>query len=101
MIGGHEDGQPASSGDSALERLIPLVYPRLRELARRYLERESDCLTIQPTALVHEAYLRLTRIERMTWGGRTHVYAMAAREMRRVLVDRARAVSAQKRGGRP
>jgi RNA polymerase sigma factor (TIGR02999 family) len=81
--------------------LIPLVYEELRALARRYLRAERTCDTLQPTALVHEAYIRLVGIDRMSWTGRPHFLAMAARQMRRILIEHARAAGAQKRGGRP
>jgi RNA polymerase sigma-70 factor (ECF subfamily) len=84
--------------DSALERLLPLVYDELRRVARARLRAEKPGHTLQPTALVHEAYLRLIR------GGtaprnREHLFAMAARLMRQILVDHARRKGAQKRGG--
>jgi RNA polymerase sigma factor (TIGR02999 family) len=79
-------------------RLVPLVYDRLRALARRYMRDERAEHTLQPTALVHEAYLRLQGLDRVSWRGKTHFYAMAARQMRRVLVEHARATRAQKRG---
>ncbi len=89
-----------SGGDSvAAERLMPLVYEELRRLARQYLARERDDHTLQPTALVHEAYLRLAGQERMEWKNRAQFYGVAAQLMRRVLVDHARANLAGKRGG--
>jgi len=91
----HSAGEPR-----AAEELVPLIYDDLRALARRYMQRERTG-TIQPTALVHEAYLRMIDIERMDWNGKTHFFAMAAIQMRRILVERARAAGAQKRGGRP
>ena len=80
--------------------LLPLAYDSLRAIANRYLEREGGYHTLQPTALVHEAYLRLARRDEIDWQGRTHFLAIAAREMRRVLVDHARAAGALKRGAR-
>ena len=77
---------------------LPLVYDSLRAIAARYLEREAPYHTLQPTALVHEAYLRLARRDGIDWQGKTHFLAIAAREMRRVLVDHARAAGAAKRG---
>jgi RNA polymerase sigma factor (TIGR02999 family) len=84
---------------SALDRLTPLVYEDLRRLARRHLRRERTGHTIQPTTLVHEAFLRLKDIRRVDWKDRAHFFAMAARVMRRVLVDQARARQARKRAG--
>jgi RNA polymerase sigma factor (TIGR02999 family) len=83
-----------------LDRLFPEIYAELRALARRYLRAERHH-TVQPTALVHEAYVRLARLERVSWKGRTHVFAAAASEMRRALVEHARAALRKKRGGRP
>jgi RNA polymerase sigma factor (TIGR02999 family) len=74
------------------------VYEELRVLARRYMRRERRDHTLQPTALVHEAYLRLADINRIKWQGRTHFLAMAATQMRRILVEHARAARAVKRG---
>lgn len=78
--------------------LIPLVYQELRRIARWQLRGERSGHTLQPTALVHEAYLKLTRIEEMEWQGRSHFFAVAANLMRRILVDHARARLAEKRG---
>ena len=87
------------AGDrEASERLIPLVYEELRRLARNYLRRERGDHTLQATALVHEAYLRLIDGD-VSWQNRAHFYGMAAKLMRRVLVDHARARNAEKRGG--
>jgi RNA polymerase sigma factor (TIGR02999 family) len=83
----------------ALSELAPLVYDDLRRLARRYMRNEGPCHTLQPTALVHEAFIRLQATQAMTWAGRSHFFATAAMEMRRVLVDHARRARAQKRGG--
>jgi RNA polymerase sigma factor (TIGR02999 family) len=85
----------------AADRLLPLVYGELRALAAHYLRSERAGATWQPTALVHEAYLRLIDNERIDWKGKTHFMAMAATQMRRILVDHARARGAKKRGGRP
>lgn len=90
----------ASGKGRAADALLPLVYDELRSLARRYLRAERPGVTLQPTALVHEAYLRLIENERIDWQGKTHFLAMAATQMRRILVDHARARAAQKRGGR-
>ena len=78
---------------------MPLVYEELRRLARGYLARELGDHTLQATALVHEAYLRLVDETRVNWKNRAHFYGMAARLMRRILVDHARAHNAAKRGG--
>lgn len=83
----------------ALDRLMPRVYDELRRVAGRYLRHERPDHTLQPTALVHEAYLRLIGAERPQWRDRLHFYAVAAQVMRRVLVDHARAHRADKRGG--
>lgn len=89
-----------SDGDvEAPERLMPLVLQELRRLARSYLQRERPGHTLQPTALVHEAYLRLVDQSRVDWQNRTHFYGVAAQMMRRILVDYARAHIAEKRGG--
>jgi len=89
-----------SEGDStAVEKLAPLVYERLRAIASRYFRKERPNHTLQPTALVNEAYLQLVRRSDLEWEGRTHFLAIAASEMRRILVDHARARSAKKRGG--
>jgi RNA polymerase sigma factor (TIGR02999 family) len=88
-----------SAGDSdAFSELLPIVYQELRLLARHHLRSERDAGTLQPTALVHEAYLRLVDQSRMQWSGRAHFFGAAAQVMRRVLVDRARERNAQKRG---
>src|SRR6266540_6662010 len=89
-----------SRGDAkALEDLIPLVYDELRRLAERHLSREAPGHTLQPTAVVHEAYLRLVDQKRVTWKNRGHFFAVAAQTMRRLLVDHARQRDAEKRGG--
>ena len=89
-----------SDGDSdAPETLMPLVYEELRRLARSYLARERGDHTLQATALVHEAYLRLADQTRLTWKDRAHFYGIAARMMRQILVDHARVHNAAKRGG--
>lgn len=88
-----------SKGDaSAREALIPLVYEELRKIARRSLSSQSPGHTLQPTALVHEAYLRLARQDSVDWQNRAHFFAMAARMMRQILVDHARKHGAAKRG---
>jgi RNA polymerase sigma factor (TIGR02999 family) len=88
-------------GDAAaLDRLIPVVYDELRRVARRHLRGESPGHALQATALVHEVYLRLVDVDRMTLKNRTHFFALAARLMRQILVDHARRQHAEKRGGR-
>jgi len=82
----------------ALERLIPLVYADLKRIARAYLRHEQAAQSLQPTALVHEVYLRLVNVDRMTVESRAHFMAMAARLMRQILVDHARRKLADKRG---
>ena len=84
--------------EAALERLMPLVYDELRRLARRYMNRERPGHTLQTTALVNEAYLRLVNWREVRWQNRAHFYAVSAQMMRRILVDAARARAAQKRG---
>src|SRR5713226_8155143 len=84
---------------SALDQLMPLVYDELRRLARQCLRRERAGHTMQTTALVHEAYLRLIDASRVPWHDRAHFFAIAAQLMRRVLVDEARKRHVQKRGG--
>lgn len=87
-----------TDGDQhALEALLPLVYDELRRLARRYLQGERPGHTLESTALVHEAYLRLVDQD-ISWQGRAHFFAVAANVMRRILVDHARARNAAKRG---
>lgn len=87
-------------GDAAaLERLIPLVYTDLRKLARAHLRREETGHSLQPTALVHELYMRLTEVNRLSVDNRAHFMAVAARLMRQILVDHARRRRADKRGG--
>jgi len=85
--------------DTALARLTPLVHQELRRMARRCLRGERAGHSLQATALVHEAYLRLVDVQHVNWHNRAHFLAMAARLMRRVLVDAARAQRSQKRGG--
>jgi RNA polymerase sigma factor (TIGR02999 family) len=89
-----------SGGDTtALDALLPLVYEELRRQARRYLRREREGHSLQATALVHEAYMRLVDQRRMQWQGRTQFFGIAAQLMRRILVDHARGRHAEKRGG--
>lgn len=88
-----------AEGKKAAEQLIPLVYNELRSLADRYLKGERKGHTLQPTALVHEAFLRLVDQTRVDWQGRTHFFAVGASMMRRVLIDHARGHGRAKRGG--
>jgi RNA polymerase sigma factor (TIGR02999 family) len=88
------------SGDkAALDALMPMVYDELRRLARCYMRRQNAGHTLQTTALVNEAYLRLIDSSRVRWQDRTHFFAISAQLMRRVLVDFARARNSRKRGG--
>ena len=89
----------ASRGDEqALSQLMPLVYEELRRLARGYVNRER-AQTLQPTALVHEVYMRLLKDKKKDWRTRAHFVAIAALSMRQILIERARARAAEKRGG--
>jgi RNA polymerase sigma factor (TIGR02999 family) len=89
-----------SKGDSAaLDALVPLVYEELRRLAQLYLSREKSGHTLSSTALVHEAYLRMVKQKDVNWQSRAHFFAVAARMMRRILVDHARKHNYAKRGG--
>ncbi len=89
-----------SDGDAdSAELLVPLIYDELRGLAARYLAGERPGHTLQPTALVHEAYMRLVDLRHVEWQDRRHFFAMAARAMRRLLVDHARKHRSAKRGG--
>ena len=83
----------------ALDQLTPLVYKELRRLAQWHMNGERPGHTLQATALVNEAYLRLVDINRIQWQDRAHFFAMAARQMRRILIDAARKHGNQKRGG--
>jgi len=88
------------NGDqAALDELIPLVYDELRRLAGRYMRRESEGHTLQTSALVNEAYLRLVDQQNVKWQNRAHFFGVAAQLMRRILVDHARSRSRAKRGG--
>jgi RNA polymerase sigma factor (TIGR02999 family) len=95
----------ASLGDTtgrekvSASELMPLVYDELRRLARGFMRRERRDHTLQPTALVHEAYLKLVDQSRVDWRGRTHFRAVGARVMRRILIDHARRHASAKRGG--
>ena len=89
-----------SQGDrAALDRLTPLLYNELRHLAHRYMRLERSGQTLQTTALVNEAYLRLVELEGIEWQDRVHFLAVSARIMRRILIDTARSRLSGKRGG--
>ena len=89
-----------NAGDkAALERLMPLVYAELRQLAERHFRKERRGHTLQPTAVVHEAYFKLVDQTRVTWKNRGHFLAIASQAMRRILIDHARGRDAEKRGG--
>jgi len=83
----------------AMDKLIPLVHQELHRIARRFMAGERATHTLQPTALINEAYVRLVQVRQVQWKDRTHFFAMSASVMRRVLVDFARARRNQKRGG--
>jgi len=84
---------------AAQEKLVPLVYDQLKELARRYMRRERTDHTLQTTALVHEAYLKLVHQQSPNWQGRAQFFGIAAQLMRRILIDHARHHLREKRGG--
>jgi RNA polymerase sigma factor (TIGR02999 family) len=89
------------NGDrAALDILVPLLYQELKTLARHYLRHERDGHTLQSTALVHEAYVRLVQQEPPEWKNRHHFFGVAARLMRQILVDHARSSGSAKRGGK-
>jgi RNA polymerase sigma factor (TIGR02999 family) len=90
-----------AGSDDAFDKLVPIVYAELREQAARYLRRERSGHTLQTTALVHEAYLRLIELRRIDWQNRAQFFAIAARLMRRILVEHARSRRAAKRGADP
>lgn len=106
---GHPSDEPSEitrllrawgKGDhDALDRLTPLIYDQLRRQAAKHMRHERPGHQLQTTALVHEAYLRLAKVNDLEWQDRGHFFAVAARIMRRILVDAARAVAADKRGG--
>lgn len=92
--------QAWGSGDrEALQQLIPLVYNELHRLAHHYMAAEQSAQTLQTTALVHEAYLRLVDVKNVDWQNRAHFYGICARSMRQILIDLARSRNYQKRGG--
>jgi len=108
MTEGERDGAPitqlliawSEGRREALEHLLPLVYDDLRRMAGRYMQREAAGHALQPTALVHEAYVRLIDQRQVKWQNRAHFFGVAASMMRRILVDEARVRRAQKRGGK-
>jgi RNA polymerase sigma factor (TIGR02999 family) len=83
----------------AVDQLLPLIYDELKRLAANYLRRERQDHTLQPTALVNEAYMKMIDITRVSWQNKAHFIGVAANQMRRILVDHARNHNAQKRGG--
>ncbi|MFL6449758.1 MAG: ECF-type sigma factor [Bryobacteraceae bacterium] len=90
-----------SGGDeAAFDRLAVLIYAELRRIARGYMAHERPDQTLQATALVHEAYLQLVDVHNVGWKDRTHFFAVSAQVMRRILIDRARAAAAKKKGRR-
>ena len=91
----------AGGDNGALDQLTPRVYRELRRMAARLLQNERPGYTLQSTDLVHEVYLRLVNARELDWRHRAHFFAVAATLMRRILLDRARRKSADKRGGRP
>lgn len=92
-------GEAAAGSTQAARELLPLVYRSLRVLAERRMREERHSHTLQATALVHEAYLRLVDGQNLAWDNRAHFYAAAAEAMRRILIEHARRVGAKKRGG--
>ncbi|HEU4388020.1 MAG TPA: sigma-70 family RNA polymerase sigma factor [Blastocatellia bacterium] len=94
LLAAWRDGDP-----DALSRIVPLVYDELRHLAHRYVRQQPHEHTLQTTALVHEAYLRLAGRDEVNWQNRAHFFAVCAQVMRSLLIDRARARQANKRGG--
>ncbi len=91
-------GALGQDGDAAAERLLPIVYEELRRLASRHMASQPEGHTLQATALVHEAYLRLTASGEGSWKDRTHFFRAAAQAMRQVLIENARRRASQKRG---
>jgi RNA polymerase sigma factor (TIGR02999 family) len=92
-------GRWTGGDDAAFQQLVPIVHEELRRLARRQMANERPGHTLEPTALVNEAYLRLVNLRQIQWQDRAHLFAMSARLMRRILVDFARSRRYQKRGG--
>jgi len=99
MSDGTQILEAVERGESAANRLLPLVYEELRKLAAHRMAHEAAGHTLQPTALVHEAWLRLVGAENQSWENRAHFFSAAAEAMRRVLIDRARHKQAAKHGG--
>src|SRR5687767_15288833 len=91
--------QWSNGQEQALDRLVPRIHDELRKLAASYLRRERPDHTLQPTALVNEAFLKLIDQRAVKWQNRAHFFGIAAQAMRRILVDHARAHAASKRGG--
>ena len=91
--------QSADGDGVAMEQLLPIVYDELRGVAAKFLRRERSNHTLQPTALVHEAYIRLVNWETVSWQNRAHFFSVAAQVMRNILVDSARRKKAEIRGG--
>jgi RNA polymerase sigma-70 factor (ECF subfamily) len=89
----------ASGDKNALDRLVPLLYPELRKLAQSYMRNERPGHTLQPTALVHEAYARLAKQDQPDYRNRAHFMGVAAQVMRQILIDHARSRDAERRGG--
>lgn len=89
----------ADGDETALNRLIPIVYSELHRLARRYMSKEQAGHALKTTELIHEAYFKIADVGSLDWHDRHHFYAIAARQMRRILVDYARARDSAKRGG--
>ncbi len=89
----------SDGNQAALDELLPIIYDELHRQAARYLRKERTDHTLQPTALVHEAYLKLIGQENVRWQNRSHFFAIAANAMRRILVDYARTRNREKRGG--
>lgn len=92
-------GQMSAGSSTAPDELLPLVYEDLRRLAHAYFSKENSDHTLQATALVHEAYLRLVKWENVSWQNRAHFFAVAAEVMRKILIDHARKRNALKRSG--
>lgn len=89
----------SNGNEAAVDDLLPLIYGELKRLAASYLRRERSDHTLQPTALVNEAYIKLVDIKQVSWQNRAHFIGVAANQMRRILVDHARQHNALKRGG--
>ncbi|HBE67257.1 MAG TPA: RNA polymerase subunit sigma [Planctomycetaceae bacterium] len=92
--------QRAGNSEAVLRELLPIVYEELRNIARAQMAKETPGQTLQPTALVHEAYLRLFQGVEPTWENRAHFFGAAARSMRQILINRAKSRKAEKHGGK-